>query len=118
MVPKHGLEPAAAKPYRTLLNSDQVQLVYLEDLQAQPYLPLTLGVLQLVIEPTTTAIERARQLRQQAKQQTEQPFVPVIIELIETTMIYKCPQMSRQEVEAMLGLVDDVKQTRVYQEAR
>jgi predicted transposase YdaD len=38
--------------------------------------------------------------------------------LIETIVVYKFPQLSRQEIEAMLGLVDDVKQTRVYQEGR
>ncbi|MBU7581855.1 MAG: Rpn family recombination-promoting nuclease/putative transposase [Nostoc sp. TH1S01] len=32
-------------------------------------------------------------------------------------MIYKFPKLSREEVEAMLGL-DAIKNTRVYQEAR
>jgi predicted transposase/invertase (TIGR01784 family) len=39
-----------------------------------------------------------------------------IIELIETIMVYKFPQKSRQELETMLGL-GDLKQTKVYQEA-
>ncbi|PLZ86477.1 hypothetical protein CEN45_08230 [Fischerella thermalis CCMEE 5198] len=35
---------------------------------------------------------------------------------IETILVYKFPQMSRQEIEAMFGL-SELKQTRVYQEA-
>lgn len=38
------------------------------------------------------------------------------MELIETTMVYKFPQLSRQEIIQMLELATDSKQTRVYQE--
>lgn len=40
-----------------------------------------------------------------------------IVELIETIVLYKFPHLSREELEAMLGL-SELKQTRVYQEAR
>jgi predicted transposase YdaD len=40
-----------------------------------------------------------------------------ILELIETIVIYKFPEKSRQELEAMLGL-DDLKDTRFYKEAK
>jgi predicted transposase/invertase (TIGR01784 family) len=40
-----------------------------------------------------------------------------IIELIETVVLYKFPNLSREELETMLGL-SELKQTRVYQEAR
>ena len=40
-----------------------------------------------------------------------------LLELIETILVYKFPQMSRQEIEAMFGL-SELKQTRVYQEAK
>ena len=39
-----------------------------------------------------------------------------LIELIETIMVYKLPQKSREEIEAMFGL-SELKQTKVYQEA-
>jgi predicted transposase/invertase (TIGR01784 family) len=116
--PRRGLEPEQTGLYRTLLGSPQVQLVYLEDLQSRQSLPVGLGVLQLVVEPPERTPDYARQLLQQAEQQFAEPLTAVIIELIEVTLVYKFPQMSRQEIEAMLGFVDDVKQTRVYQEAR
>ena len=40
-----------------------------------------------------------------------------IIELLETVLLSKFSQLSRQEIEAMF-LVSDIKQTRVYQEAK
>ena len=39
-----------------------------------------------------------------------------IIELIETIIVYKLPQKSREEIEAMFNLAD-FKQTRFYQDA-
>jgi len=39
-----------------------------------------------------------------------------LIEFIETIIIYKLPQKSREELEAMFGL-SELKQTKVYQEA-
>jgi len=39
-----------------------------------------------------------------------------LIQLVETIIVYKFPQKSREEIEQMLGL-SDLKQMRVYQEA-
>ena len=118
LFPQRGLEPIEKQPYQTLLDSNQVQCCYLEDLQQRPNLPVGLGLLQLIVEPAQAMPSQSRQLVQQAQQQFTEPLTTAIIELIETTLVYKFPEMSRQEVEAMLGLVDSVKQTRVYREAR
>ena len=74
-------------------------------------------VLQLIIAPTARAIKQGKQLipriRQELpnlKQQQE------LLELIETILVYKLPQVSRKEIEAMFSL-SDLKQTKVYQEA-
>ena len=40
-----------------------------------------------------------------------------LVELIETVVIYKLPKLSREEIQAMLQ-VDDIRKTRVYQEAK
>jgi predicted transposase YdaD len=41
----------------------------------------------------------------------------VSVEFIETVLVYKFPQLSRQEIQAMFTL-DDLKHTRVYQDAK
>jgi predicted transposase/invertase (TIGR01784 family) len=40
-----------------------------------------------------------------------------VIEFIETIIVYKFPNMSREEIEAMLN-INLLKETRVYQEAK
>ncbi|MEM7581604.1 MAG: DUF2887 domain-containing protein [Mastigocoleus sp.] len=39
------------------------------------------------------------------------------LELIETIIVYKFPQKSREEIEQMFGF-NELKQTKVYQEAK
>jgi len=89
--------------YRTLLTSSQVQICYLDELRNRPNLPVSLGVLQLVVEPAQTTPDRARQLLQQAQEQLSDPLTTVIIELVTTTLVYKFPQMSRQEINESSG---------------
>jgi predicted transposase YdaD len=40
-----------------------------------------------------------------------------LVELVDTVIMYKLSQLSREEIQTMLG-VDDIRQTRVYQEAK
>ena len=53
-------------------------------------------------------IEQAQQILPPA------PLRRDIIDLIETIVVYKLPQASREEIARMLGLTD-LKQTRFYQ---
>lgn len=41
----------------------------------------------------------------------------LILELIETILVYRLPTLTRKEIQTMLGLTDrDLKQTHFYQE--
>ncbi|RAM48663.1 MAG: hypothetical protein C6Y22_26325 [Hapalosiphonaceae cyanobacterium JJU2] len=78
---------------------------------------LGVGVVKLVIEVEDTAPELARRLIQQTKQQvSDEAAKRDLINLIETIIVYKLPQKSREDIEAMLGL-SELKNTKVYQEA-
>jgi predicted transposase/invertase (TIGR01784 family) len=114
---KRSIEPEAIHLYRTLLEGAQVQRVYLEDLTLLPTSSLGIGLVQLIVAQPEQAQTRAQQLLTQTRSQ-EQPTLSIaaIIELIETIVVYKFPQLSRQEIEQMLGL-SEIRQTRVYQEA-
>lgn len=75
-------------------------------------------MVQLVVENERTAEAQARQLIQKAQQQLEDEALRrKVLELIETILVYKLPQLSRQELEAMFGL-SDLKQTRYFQDVR
>ncbi len=76
-----------------------------------------MAIVQLVVENTPT-IEQTNKLLQQTKEKViDAAFQQKVIELIETILVYKFTKLSRKEIEAMFGL-SDLKQTRVYQEAK
>lgn len=94
-----------------------MQRVYLDELDATASQSLGIGLVQLVVDDEETAAHRARQLIEQAQQKTAAGLSrQAIIELIETIVIYKFPQLGRQEIEEMLGL-NELKQTKIYQQA-
>jgi predicted transposase YdaD len=59
----------------------------------------------------------ARRLGEKIEQENDPEIQEQVLELIETVLVYKFPKLSRQEIEAMFTY-SDLKQTRVYQEAR
>ncbi|PMB45161.1 hypothetical protein CEN41_08735 [Fischerella thermalis CCMEE 5330] len=115
--PKRNLEPDEDRLYQVLLESSKVQRVYLDELETSANRSLGIGVVKLIVEPEENAANYAKQLIAQARQQRgDRLSSQAIIDLIETIIVYKFPQLSRQEVEDMLKL-SELKQTRVYQEA-
>ncbi len=114
--PRRGVESPPPLPYQFLLAGDRVQRIYLDEL-GQTNQSIGVGIVQLVIESEKVAATKAKELIAKAKQQlVDAQTQQQIIEFIETIVIYKFPSLSRQEVEAMLGL-DLIRNTRVYQEA-
>jgi predicted transposase/invertase (TIGR01784 family) len=62
--------------------------------------------------------DRAKILIQQVRDESNNATtLKAVLELINTIFIYKFPDLTRQEIEAMLG-ISELKQTRVYQDAQ
>lgn len=112
--PERGLEPDKSMIHRSLLNSPQVQCLYLDELGEADEQPLGINLVQLMIESQERTVERAKQLIARASQ--EDTGNVSRIDVIATIAVYKFAGLSRQEVEVMLGL--SVEQTKVYQEAK
>jgi predicted transposase/invertase (TIGR01784 family) len=115
--PSRSVDTGETRRYSELLNSRRVSRIYLDELGEASQQSLGIATVQLVIADEEIAIERARELMDRARQEIddaarERDF----LKLIETILVYKLPQRSRQEIEAMFGL-SELKQTRVYQEA-
>lgn len=104
--------------YQDFANSPRFVRIYLDELAQQAVGgSLELGVLQLIGVKQEAAFERARLLFERAKQELKDTKqTRKILELVETVIIYKFPNLSRQEIEQMLGL-SELKQTKVYQQA-
>ncbi len=76
---------------------------------------VALMVLTTVDEAAAPAA--ARMLLSRTEQETSTPAIARgIIDLIGTIMVYKFTNLSRQEIDAMLGIT--LQETRVYREAR
>ena len=111
-----SLDPGVPMQYRGLLMSQQVHFVYLDELGETVNSSLGLGIVQLVVENEETAAGFINRLFQQAQQElNDQVFRQKVLELIETILVYKFTNLSRQELEAMFGL-DELKQTRYFRE--
>src|SRR5438034_624605 len=75
--------------------------------------PLGLSVLYLIRRGEGQAPSMARDLVARAKIEiTDAALRADLIELIETVIIYKLPQLSREEIQTMLQ-VHDIRETRV-----
>ncbi|AUS98962.1 flagellar assembly protein H [Nostoc sp. CENA543] len=115
--PQRQIDIASKADFLELFESQRIKVIYLEELGETTSLPIGIATIKLVIEAEDTAINTAKELinRTQQSQNLQLPQKQ-LLELIETILVYKFPQMSRQEIEAMFGL-SELKQTRVYQEA-
>jgi predicted transposase/invertase (TIGR01784 family) len=112
--PSRSIEQSDIHPHRTLLNGEQVHRVYLNELGDIRQLPVWVALMVLTTVEEEQAPEEARYLLNRTHQQASNPLSQVIMEMITTIMVYKFEQLSRAEVESMLGIT--LKQTRVYRE--
>ncbi|MEH2240109.1 DUF2887 domain-containing protein [Nostoc sp.] len=108
-----SLEPSNSMIHRALLESGQVRRVYLDELGDLRQQPLGLGLMLLTnVTSEREAVEGARFLLEQARQQSEQ----AIIDLVTTIIVYKFSDLSREEIQAMLGL--NLEEPRAILEAK
>jgi predicted transposase/invertase (TIGR01784 family) len=114
--PSRAIEQRNTYPYRALLNSDQVHRIYLNELGPMEALPLGVAAMVLTIIDQAQAPDKARMLLQRAKQEmADLPRKQGIIDMISTIMVYKFTTLSREEIDAMLGI--KLEDTRVFREA-
>jgi predicted transposase/invertase (TIGR01784 family) len=112
--PSRNVEPNDSSHYRALLNSNQVLRIYLNEIDEEGT-SMSLGILKLVVEPETTAAEKARRLLEQVRSEPRETIRRDMIELIETVVSYKFASMSKEEIEAMLTITEsEFKQSRLY----
>jgi len=114
--PHGGIERNPELHFGCLLHLDKVTRIYLDQLTNTEDSPFGIRLVKLIIANETEVPQRAQALLKQTTQQVGQSRQQQdIIDLIESIVVYKFPQKSRQEIATMLG-VEDLKQTRFYQE--
>lgn len=79
-------------------------------------LPVWVALMVLTTTSEQKAPQAARYLLERAAVEQPETTSRAIIELVTTIMVYKFEQLSRTEVEAMLGIT--LQETRVYREIK
>ncbi|MEM9485784.1 MAG: Rpn family recombination-promoting nuclease/putative transposase [Cyanobacteria bacterium P01_F01_bin.116] len=112
--PRASLEPDDHDAYGCLLESNQCQRVYLDELD--PSESVTLGLVKLIVEPANKAIALSQNLTQQVlRQPLPNLSTQLILDILETILVYKFPNLTRQEIADMFA-ISDLKKTKVYEE--
>ncbi len=116
--PTRAEERLNPRHYGSLVSLPEVRRVYLEDFRDRPVTGAGVGLVQLIVSEPGNSLTRAADLLQQARTASWTDWSPAqLADFVETILVYKLPKLSREEIQAMLGLIDtDLKQTRFYQE--
>lgn len=115
---KRSFEPIEVVPYQVLLDSSQVTRLYLDELGDVAEQSLGIGIIKLVVETKKRTPLVVRQLVDKARQElADEAIQRQVLDLIETIVLYKLPNINRQELAQMFGL-NELKHTRYYQEVR
>lgn len=103
--------------YRALVEP-HLRRFYLNEVEEATEETLGIKIVRLVVASQQRSGELAKQLVNRAREELTDPLIQQkVIEFIETIIVYKFPNMSREEIEAMLN-INLLKETRVYQEAK
>jgi predicted transposase/invertase (TIGR01784 family) len=116
---QQSLDPGLSIHFQDFDPNFRLRRIYLDQLPTETTnQSLELGILQLIGCQTQTTPQRARELIQRSHQEmTTAADQQRIVELILTILVYKFPTLSREDIQYMLGL-DELKQTRFYQEVK
>jgi len=116
--PSRNMEVSGKLHYSVLLESQQVQRLYLDELAGKPTQSARVRLVQLITED----IKQAPKVAQALIKAIESGELAVdnkaqILEIIETILVYKIPKLSREEIQKMLGYNDiSLKETQFYQD--
>jgi predicted transposase/invertase (TIGR01784 family) len=112
--PSH--ESPIPERYQSLIEP-HLRRFYLNQVQEIENESLARGMVRLIVEREKKTEELSRRLIKRAAEEVSDEIIQQqVIEFIETIVIYKFPNLSREEIETMLNL-SLLKETKVYQEA-
>jgi predicted transposase/invertase (TIGR01784 family) len=97
--PNRSIEKSTSIEFLPILNSPQLQRIYLEDYQNRSDLSPTLEFIRLIASDKEQTITRAKELADRLDKIDVDG-----LDFIETILVYKLPHLSREEIKKMLAL--------------
>ncbi len=119
--PSKSIEQSRIETVSDMLASGRITRIYLDELGDSKALPIEQSLMVLTILEGDAAINSARELigrgaSPEGNRSNSALNQRAIIDLVSTIMVYKFTNLTREEVNIMLGI--ELKQTRVYQDAK
>jgi predicted transposase/invertase (TIGR01784 family) len=119
--PSRDIEQERLEIVQEFLASGRITRIYLDELGAIEDLPWGLALMALTILPSDEMLAKAKEMLQrfsmeEATSTETSSEGSAILDLVTTAIVYKFPELSRDEVLAMLGL--ELKEPRAFQEIR
>ncbi len=116
LYPTWAIEQENLRPYRCLLESDQLLRVYLDELEPAAEDDFAMGILELIVARPGDALAKAKRMMPRVRDsgRTEDSRQSML-QFIETVVFAQFPKKPRSEIEKMLQV--NLRETRVYQEA-
>lgn len=112
-----SLEPHELAPYQALIDLGVVKRYFLDEMPELADAPIGLATLYLLRKSEEEAPKAACELIARVKEEVEDNSQRTsLLQLIETVIVYKLVNLSREEIQAMVK-IDDLRETRVYKEA-
>jgi predicted transposase/invertase (TIGR01784 family) len=113
-------DPGVPMHYRDFVITQRLQRIYLDELPPEMGdLSLEMGLLQLIGLKDDEAPDRAKAILAQTHEQTPDATERRrVLEWIVTVFVYKFTTLSREEIQAMLGVTKELRETRFYQDIR
>jgi predicted transposase YdaD len=112
--PTRSIEQSVIEPFEDDLQTGKLRRIYLDELGDLSLLPIGVSLMVLTTLNDAAVQMQARQLLEQA--QTSPTDSRAIIEMITTIMAYKFTNLTREEVEAMLGI--ELQETGFYKSSK
>jgi predicted transposase YdaD len=111
-----SLEPADLSAYTPLLTSGWVHRIYLDEVQETSQSGVGLCILKLASTPKSKTVDKTKQLAERVTDEVRSNRDrEKFLALIEYIVTSKFPDLSREEIGAMLNL-GDYKKSRAYKE--
>lgn len=111
--PSRNLEQERRETVREMLDSGRIIRIYLDELGEVEELPTGLGLMVLTTLNGDVAVEKAKWMIEQSSTQNQGR---AIIDLVSTIILYKFNKLTREQVNAMLGI--KLSDIRAIQEAK
>jgi predicted transposase/invertase (TIGR01784 family) len=111
--PSRSTEQSRLETVQDLIDSGRITRIYLDELAETEDSSIGVRLMLLTTLSRQRLVETAKTIIGQTQ---DSPEARAIMGVVSTIVVYKFNNLSRAEVEAMLGI--ELQQTRVYQEAR